>query len=433
MNNKIIKRSYYAIDICLISPLNVSNGEDYYTDSDVLKNGYGEYFVPGTSLAGAFRNYLGTKKNEDSIYGFSAGDNGKMSSVFISDLYLSNAQVDVRDRVKLTSEKVVDNKFDMQIIETGATGTIYIEMVERENSKYNGSSIIADVIQAIHTGEIRIGADKNRGLGRLEVKRVGKREFTAQNLEEWEGFVTHSHDETGYPDKVKYKNWVEKAEALKSKYVKIIVPLELKGGISIRKYSAQKDRPDYEHVTCNGKPVIPGTSWSGAIRSDAYRILKSLGCQNPSGMIDRWFGFVREKKERDRAQAVQSQIVFGESILEKAQALSVTRNKIDRFTGGTVPTALFSEYSYFGGETNLEILVKRDQNVEYEEMMGLILLTLMDLKGGYISVGGLGSIGRGIFALQDGKSLKIYGEQEGVDQNTYMKALYRTIKGGVKS
>ena len=90
----------------------------------------------------------------------------------------------------------------------------------------------------------------------------------------------------------------------------------------------------------------------------------------------------------------------------------------------------YSEYSYFGGETDLEIFIKRDQNFEYEEMMGLILLVLMDLNGGYISVGGLGSIGRGIFSLRDNKSWKIIDEREGVDQELYMKALYRIIKGG---
>lgn len=430
MSNPIIKRSYYAVDVCLISPLNITNGEDYYTDADLLKDGFGEYFVPGSSLAGAFRNYLGTKKDKESIYGFSAGQDGKMSSVFVSDLYLKDAQVDVRDHVKLTPEKTVDNKFDMQIIETGATGSIYIEVVERQNSNYNSGKIIADVIQAIHSGEIRIGADKNRGLGRLEVKQVGTREFFAKDLEKWEKFIALAHDSAGYPEKVQYKTWVEKVEKPKPKYVKIIVPLKLKGGISIRKYSAQKNRPDYEHVTCNGKPVIPGSSWNGAIRSDAYRILKELGYHNASEIIDRWFGFVREQKERDRAQASQSLIVFGESILENAQALPITRNRIDRFTGGIVSMALYSEYSYFGGETDLEIFIKRDQNFEYEEMMGLILLVLMDLNGGYISVGGLGSIGRGIFSLRHNKSWKIIDEREGVDQEMYMKALYRIIKGG---
>ena len=67
MCNKICKRIYYAIDVQLKSPLCISNGEDYYTDADVLTNGNGEYFVPGTSLAGAFRNYL-NNKNEFCFY-----------------------------------------------------------------------------------------------------------------------------------------------------------------------------------------------------------------------------------------------------------------------------------------------------------------------------------------------------------------------------
>ena len=57
--NKILKRKYYALEIELISPLKVSNGQEIHSDSDVMRNGNGILFIPGSSLAGAFRDYLG--------------------------------------------------------------------------------------------------------------------------------------------------------------------------------------------------------------------------------------------------------------------------------------------------------------------------------------------------------------------------------------
>ena len=45
--NKILKRKYYALEIELISPLKVSNGQEIHSDSDVMRNGNGVLFIPG--------------------------------------------------------------------------------------------------------------------------------------------------------------------------------------------------------------------------------------------------------------------------------------------------------------------------------------------------------------------------------------------------
>lgn len=111
MSNPIISRKYYAVKVELVSPLSISNGQNYYTDSDIMRNSKGEVFIPGTSLAGAFRNYLGDDKKQESIYGFSENEKGGMSSLYISDLYFDTlpdhdaVRVSVRDGVALTEEK----------------------------------------------------------------------------------------------------------------------------------------------------------------------------------------------------------------------------------------------------------------------------------------------------------------------------------------
>ena len=432
MRNRIVSRVYYAIDVSLVSPLIISNGEDYYSDADVLTNGSGEYFIPGTSLEGAFRNYLGKDKKTECAYGFADGDAGRMSSIFISDIYLEEASVSVRDRVKLTDLKNVDNKFDVQIIGAGARGKLFLECVKRENDEYDFERIVSDLLYAISTGEIRIGADKNRGFGVLKIGRIASRLFTSENLDEWESFLPLAHAAEGYPKGKKYSEWSKKIEKPEPRYVRIHIPLELKGGISIRQYSAQKNSPDYVHITENGIPIIPGTSWNGALRSDALKILRMLGCRDASDKMDQWFGFVRERKAKDKPQACQSMIVVGESKLEKSRGLTITRNKIDRFSAATVSTALYTEYSYFGGFTDLDIKIKKDVSKAYEAAVGLMILVLKDLQGGYISVGGQGAIGRGIFALRDGESWTLSENQEQNSSDKYLKALYELVRNGGK-
>ena len=60
----VLKRQVFYIQIQLESPLNVASGEEEWTDADVLRDFEGNPFVPGTSLAGAMRSYIGEKENE---------------------------------------------------------------------------------------------------------------------------------------------------------------------------------------------------------------------------------------------------------------------------------------------------------------------------------------------------------------------------------
>ena len=57
-NNKVIKRIQYAVKIKLVSPLCIASGYSEITDKDVQRNAEGEVFIPGSSLAGAMRQYL---------------------------------------------------------------------------------------------------------------------------------------------------------------------------------------------------------------------------------------------------------------------------------------------------------------------------------------------------------------------------------------
>ncbi len=430
MNNPIISRKYYAVKVELLSPLSVSNGQDYYTDADVMKNGKGEVFVPGTSLAGAFRNYLGDDKKQESIYGFSLDEKGRMSSIYISDLYFDtlpehdHVKVSVRDGVMLTESKQVDNKFDMEIIESGACGTIYFNYVVRKNlySDDQFEEAVNALIQAIQDGTVRIGANKNRGFGRLKVKAVCQREFSAAEIEDYITFK-HNYRDLGLYENLSYKKWVEGKRKPEEKYVKISVPLKLKGGISIRKYSSKPGQADFEHITCNQKPVIPGSSWNGAVRSSIREILKALDCTRLDCIIEKWFGKVEIGKRGVHAD--QSMIVFGESIIEQGAALTMTRNKINRFDASTIEGALYSEIAYYGGHTVLEIMVKKDVSRKYLALLGILMLVIEDLQNGYLAVGGQTAVGRGIFEKDCEKEI-VYSES--VSKEECLSELYMLLE-----
>ena len=426
-NRKITKRVYYALDVVLKSPLNVSGGQDLFSDSDVIRNGSGECFVPGTSLAGAFRNALKLDKKQPGIMGYAHEQDGSMSGIFLSDLYFDREGekpvLSLRDGVKLSDHKKVKNKFNMEIVETGARGTIFLNFIVRESEgrqkegeqeeekKENRETreeeeqrfekAAAELILRLQSGTIRIGSKRTRGFGRLEIVKIYKREFSKDNLTDFISFKKNFRDRKRYDQKWDFESWKaaqqKKYKALPddTEYIKIRVPLKLDGGISIRRYSAQPDSSDYEHITCGEKPVIPGSSWSGAIRSGIQRILKELRYENYLSLMEDWFGSIKDKSISGISR--ESAVVFSESVIEGAEAVPVTRNSINRFDGSTKDGALYSEIAWFGGITYLEIFVKKDESRRYREFLSILELVIQDIQEGYLPVGGQVSIGRGIF------------------------------------
>ena len=152
--------------------------------------------------------------------------------------------------------------------------------------------------------------------------------------------------------------------------------------------------PDYKTLSLKNSdsvytPVIPGTTWAGAFKDRCSEIMDQEA-------INRLFGFVDEAASETK----QSKIVFSESVIENGTVKDISRNSIDRFSTATKRGALYTERTYFGGETLLEITLPKDTRREEAFAIGVCLA---DLHNGLLSVGGLTSVGRGLFEVQSVK------------------------------
>lgn len=418
MNKKIIKKIQYAIELKLASPLCVSGGLDDNTDSDVQKNAYGEPFIPGTSMAGAMRGYLAEVdeiSDVNALFGYSEGEAGTMSRIQISDFYFKGTpQLSVRDGVALADKLAVDgSKHDMEIIETGAVCRGYFLLnIRQGDDEDEFANMINLCIKAMAEGDVRLGANKNRGFGQLSIEKANCKTFETANIMEWLSLDR----ETLFDDDSSKLDYMT-AEAMTDKYITIQVPLKLKGGISIRKYSVVPNQPDYEHITCNGNAVIPGSSWNGAIRSRVYTILRELGVDGTT-YINEWFGYVNNKTAR------QSMIVIEESVIEGSKSIAMTRNSVNRFDGSALTGALYTEKTNVGGAMNLVIKVRKnyydakaklnkDDQFTYEPIVGMLLVAAKDIQNGYLAVGGQTAVGRGIFESYG--DIKLTGTDKNID------------------
>lgn len=418
-NSRVLKRKVFQIKFETLSPLSVSSGEDEWTDSDVLRNWDGEPFVPGSSLAGAMRAYLEKKKNESCLMGYlETNAAGKMSSLFISDIVFQQGyHTGVRDGVALGINKTAKtgSKYDVEILEHGASGTFYMELVVREtDNEAEMDRELARIFTGIRLGEIRLGQKKTRGFGEFRLTSIKSSVFDCNNYLEY----AKAYDADYWEELADKKEAWEKEESCDHKKIVIEVPLKLTGGISIRQYAAIKGQPDFAHITDNGVPVIPGSSMNGAIRHRVCEILKRI-CkileeleqnnvikrENVNGIVDTMFGYV------DESGAGISAVVVSESEIKDATPLTMTRTGVSRFESAVKKGALYKERTYVGGTVTLKILVNKNTSGEEKWMIGLLLLAIKDLQNGYLSVGGETAIGRGLFSengpiLIDGESGK---------------------------
>ena len=275
-------------------------------------------------------------------------------------------------------------KFDMEVLEPGVTFVTYFE----QNFYSEGEEdIIKDLATIWKNAQIYLGAKTMRGYGAIQEVHVWKKEFDfskKDSVTEWLSFDM-------------YADWNEDEEEITGSYVEGGLLLELKqvGGISIRKYTEENEEsvPDSEQLTIwnNGKeiPVIPGSSWAGAF----LHRMKEL---DPQENYEALFGDCKSK----------SVIRFSESQIMGAKEKVLTRNAIDRFSGGAMDKALFTEKTYYGGSTTLKINFSEKKALT-ENAARTLAACITDLHYGFLSIGGLTAVGRGLFCIEKVNGQKV--------------------------
>lgn len=402
------KKIYYKLEITAESPLSVGSGLNQNTDKDVIVDSLGCPFIPATAIAGVFRSTITDENIADKIFGYIPTKKEdkrteENSTIRFYDAKYSGEKKEFfitnRDCVKLENKVGVDGaKFDMEAVETGAKFTSYIEFLNTVDG-VDAESEIQKAIALLNEGAIGFGAKTSRGYGRVSVA-VFRKEF--EDIDEWLDFDMFECNEWGESVSVNTQM---------NDIFKLSIGLKLVGGISIREYttevSTENDTaPDYKHIALHDKnntPVIPGTSWSGAFL-DRYAEL--TGKSKNDKDIKSLFGSVDDKT------SIKSRIAFSESQLSNGVWKKTTRNSIDRFTGGTKSGALYTELTYYNGETSLDILIKNNpsDNEKKDNEKKVLCACLADLHYGYLAIGGLTSVGRGLFKIESVNGKKIEGE-----------------------
>lgn len=433
--DKIIRKEYLWISFVLASPLIIGSGKNEMTDNDIVLNGNGEPYIPATAVSGVVRSVLDPEK-KDSYFGKVPGykesryENSKESMLVFYDANMaadSTPRISKRDFVALDENKtaMTGAKFDMQILEPGIEFNTYIEQNYTEAMQ---DDYLSEIAAAWYSGRVMFGAKTMRGFGEIKDVKIMRKGFDLSDKAEVSSWLEYNMYDLLFWNNAKTLT-PETLQKTDTNITKICLGLDIISAISIRQYTtdptpedAKASEPDYKQMSVyidnEEVPVIPGSSWAGAFKNDMKKLLPGIDLS--------YFGDV---KGNDKWK---SHIKFSESQINGSAPAIITRNAIDRFSGGTINGALYTEKTRYGGHTELTISLldkkagaeskkNRDEKriVREEKFNDTLAAAIADLHEGLIAVGGLTSVGRGIFRVTSVNGEEFSGNGE---------ALYTKIK-----
>jgi len=417
----IVRRVVATGRLVLQTPAHFGEGEaDDLTDMPLARDPKdGLPLLTGASIAGAARNYLREwehgygvgyeVEHEDSLTRRLFGDVIEKESIesrlIVDDAYGSHSATELRDGVAINPETRTAEKgklFDTELLEAGTAFDLRFELAlpEGEDGLLAGFAV---ALTGFKNGEIGLGTRKRRGLGQCKVEKWDVQSFDLRDgkaLVQWiKGDPGARGKGTNIAEQLRLKGPLEERVPDRRHRFTLDAAFELESTLLIRSGIGDGNSPDMVHLKSRRggrlKPILSGTSLAGAMRARGLKIAKTLDPAGGGARVNRLFG--PRLKPGDKNPCA-SRAAVRESELTGTRELVQSRVRIDRFTGGTYPGALFTQQPAIGGmgsRVNLWVEVRCPAGEPMEPEIGLLLQVLKDLWTGDLPLGGEASVGRG--------------------------------------
>ena len=414
-NDAVVRRLYARGNWKLESVAHFGGDETGAADMCLLRDADGKLVIQGASIAGAARSFLARQKqswvdykngkeNQDLKKFFGGADqDDTMSTLIVADArcICEQAKTFIRDgvRVDTKSGSAADKaKFDVEVVERETEFELALECIIREKDNANMvESLFLALLHALQQGEIRLGARTRRGYGRGKVASWEIRDLQMKDPKDvmaWLRDAPESRPKSPLP--------TVPLTTDQRQYFRIEADFNLWTSLLIRSSSEDPAAPDMVHLHSNGEPVVPGTSFAGAFRHRATLIANSIGWTQAS--VDKMFGPVHEQQSvEQQGDLWASRVWIEEQLVKNVDSQWQDRVAIDRFTGGSLQSALFNEKPVYPlpitelekrkSTSHLRLILTLEEPKDAE--IGLLFLTLRDFWHGHAALGGETSNGRG--------------------------------------
>lgn len=418
------------------TPLAIGSGEkDITTDSLVALDVNGLPYIPGTTLAGVIRSAMNIDKY-DEVWGFQKSSNGKGSEIIFTEAKILNSKgevmdgmlsqaekedallleyktLPVRQHVRIGDKGTAENagKFDEQVVYAGTRFCFEVEMLSDKDDK----DYLSRMLNHLSCKSFRIGGGTRSGFGVISVKsvRIVTLDLSKQ-LEEYLEKSSNLRESAAW--------WVNRGEADKQSSTQdtISYTLKLKAQDFIMFGSGFGDEHgDADMTTVKASKVkwsneigkleqnlvlIPATSVKGAIRHRMIYHMNRLEGKwaTDSASVEKFkenetvnmlFGYI-DGKDTTPGHVYISDVIED---MDKARPKLLNHVSIDRFTGGAIDGALFTEQV---DDVRDKVFTMHIDIVDYELKGNAKIAfeqTLKDICNGLLPLGGGVNRGNGIF------------------------------------
>ena len=412
---------------------------------ELIRDANGLPAIPGTTIAGILRHSVSKELDEavvKQLFGYQSKNAGISSSLEVSwayvhdskshihksfypreeiekdpilkELYITDNPDFKRDHVNITNKGVAkDNgKFDRYFVPSGTRFTFTLGLWSEKENDANWSKIIS----CLFSSTFRIGAAGRAGYGKIKVIDVHAAQNDCFDLSKPEDVKSFKVCTKKY-DISKFADGTETLE------LKLQFPLGFRIGGGSKSFLDSKRAPDMlpysERIikwNDNGgafepeqRITIPGSAIKGALRHRAAYHLARLnkkwvqdGDAARDDGLSELFGYAANNNDSD-SKGKAGKIWFTDLYLKQTKTYQLSRNSIDRFTGGTLNGALFQEENV-GTNQTFETFIYLDKAIdksgnEYKAFEW----ALEDLKAGRLALGGGSGHGLGFNYAEEAK------------------------------
>ena len=440
-----------------LSPLVIGSGnKNIKTDSVVAKDVNELPYIPATTLAGLIRHSL-PEEEQRKWMGYQTKEESCGSQLILSEAKilsengkpidgLSNKedvvkqlchQLPIRQHVRINHQGVAEKngKFDEEIVPKGMRFCFEMELMSEEDD----NEIMDKILSTIQSNGFRIGSGSRSGFGHISIVSILHRKLDLSTPEDlklylsksssleniWEGFEPYSPTINTNTDYTSYELTLQPTDFM---FFGAGFGDEHSDMTFVRESVVQWDNNNRASIIEKEKVIlIPGSSVKGALaHRTAYHYNKLKGCfadgksaeelqrhvGKQNGAVKLLFGSEGDNKGKNKRRG---SILISDIIQTQTKELEkkvLNHVKIDRFTGGAVPGALFSEEVLYAPKVSftLEILLDKaaitefkenkedkEDNVDKNKALEAFETALIDLCKGCLPLGGGVNRGNGTF------------------------------------
>jgi CRISPR/Cas system CSM-associated protein Csm3 (group 7 of RAMP superfamily) len=426
-----------------VTPIAVGSGDkDIITDARVIKDVNGLPYIPGTSLAGVLRHEVGENGSNSPFWGFQDRNDGRGSEIIFSNANLVNSDgvavdgfvdtnneflrhymnLPIRQHAKINDKgtAVKTGKFDEEIVFKGSRFCFEIEVLSKEGDE----SLLDDIIKQLYKGSFRLGGGTRSGFGEMRVVWYKIRSLDMDAVDERKIYLDKS---SSLSDSSFWKDIKEKDNGTNADEGWIKYELNLKpDNFFLFGSGFGNDDADMTPVTescanwtgteakfVDNNILIPATSVKGALAHRvAFYYNQLTGYMADQNEPEDYKNHVGNKNDAvvalfgtedtgdpniQRGNVMISDVIQKTPDCKKHEKI-LNHVSIDRFTGGAIDGALFSESVTDGRESEFSLrIMVNDKVLEKEPVKESFEKALNDIRSGMLPLGGGVNRGNGIF------------------------------------